>query len=76
VSDLTETQLRNVEILRSQGDTDERIAENLRIPLDRVPTAATDPDADAGSPDPAPPGAPVPPAAPSPVTPDHTKKKS
>lgn len=36
MSALTDTQKRNVAILRSQGDTDEQIAANLRVPLSAV----------------------------------------
>ena len=36
---LTEVQKRNVDILRSQGDTDEQIASNLHLDVKDIPQA-------------------------------------
>jgi hypothetical protein len=41
---LTEAQKRNVDILRSQGDTDEQIASNLHLDVKDIPHDEEEPE--------------------------------
>lgn len=50
MSNLTENQKRNVEILRSQGDTDEQIAANLLLDVADVPKGKRAPKTEAVTP--------------------------